>query len=360
MNSISKLCDAADFFDPEVNEIIQNDLREPSRLHRKQWEFAMIFLALRRLGMIRSDKVGLSLGGGTERLMYALAFNTKHMTVTDLYDPNTTWDCARTDNPDAFVRTQRPFEVDDSKYHALRMDMRSLDFSDRSFDFCYSSCAIEHIGDDADFIKHFNEVARVLRDDGMYVLTTEVSYLKETIKDPNNYVFSPDYLADLIGESNLEPWFDCDATLTHNRANAPTPWDVIQIAVDNGSGATKRLMESIPHITLLRGHYPFGSGLLVLRKKNASRKPRRLSFIGLEDLDEFMRGAIHDYQEAVGSSGISNTPFSELAARKLPLYRTLATRFAQIAQLKQVSQLNSDIRPSVESMSGDLKEEASH
>ncbi len=359
MNSVSKLCDAADFFDPEVNGIIQNELREPSRLHRKQWEFAMIFLALRRLGMIRSDKVGLSLGGGTERLMYALAVNTKHMTVTDLYDPNTTWDCARTDDPDAFVRSQKPFEVDDSKYRALRMDMRSLDFPDRSFDFCYSSCAIEHIGNEADFITHFNEVARVLKDDGVYVLTTEVSYLQQTIKDPNNYVFSPDYLADLIGESDLEPMFDCDATITSNRANVPIPWDVIQIALDDGSGATKRLLESIPHITLLRGHYPFGSGLLVLRRKDASRKPRRLSFIGLEELGEFMRRAVRDYQEAIGSSGASDNPLSEFAARKFPLYRKLATRFAQLAQLKQVSQLNSDIRPSVERISRDLKEEVS-
>jgi SAM-dependent methyltransferase len=298
MKSLSKLCDAADWFDPEVDEIIRVELREPARLHRKQWEFALIFLVLRRLGLVRPDTVGLSLGGGTERLLYSLAHHIKHMTVTDLYDPNTTWDCARTENPDEFVRSQKPFDVDDSKYHALRMDMRSLDFPDRSFDFCYSSCAIEHIGDDADFIRHFNEVARVLKHDGVYVLTTEVSYLSQTIRDPNNYVFSPDYLVDLFARSNLEPIFDCDARITHNRTNVPLPWEVLQHVADNGSAATKSLIESIPHITLLRARYPFGSGLFTLRKKQRGAK---LKFVGLENLTLFMRTSIEKYNDLLTS-----------------------------------------------------------
>lgn len=357
MKTLSKLCDAADWFDPEVDEIIRVELREPARLHRKQWEFAMIFLVLRRLGMVQPGKTGLSLGGGTERLLYSLANQIKHMTVTDLYDPNTTWDCARTENPDEFVKSQKPFDVDDSKYHALRMDMRSLEFPERSFDFCYSSCAIEHIGNDEDFVRHFNEVARVLKDDGLYVFTTEVSYLNHTVNDPNNYVFSPDYLADLVGGSNLEPVFDCDARITHNRANIPMPWDVLQIAVDNGNGITRRLVESIPHITLLRDRYPFGSGLFVLRKKSSSRIGKRLQFTGLEDLSGFMQNGVQEYLEMMSSTKEDQNTLSTLAERKSPLYRRIVTTFRQITQLQQISQLNSDIRPVVQQLSKGLSDE---
>ena len=40
--------------------------------------------------------------------------------------------------------------------------MRALEFEDASFDFCYSSCAMEHIGKYDDFLEHLREVRRVL------------------------------------------------------------------------------------------------------------------------------------------------------------------------------------------------------
>jgi len=343
VKSLSKVCDAADWFDPEIDEIIRVALREPARLHRKQWEFAAIFLVLRRLGMVEPDKSGLSLGGGTERLLYALATYVRHMTVTDLYDPTTSWDCARTDNPVEFVRSRKPFDVDDAKYTALRMDMRALEFPDRSFDFCYSSCAIEHIGGEADFIRHFNEVARVLREGGVYVFTTEMSYLGHTIRDPNNYVFSPDDLADLIDASDLEPVFDCDAALTHNRSNAPLPWDVIQVAADHGDALTRRLIESIPHITLLRGRYPFGSGMFVLRKCRSSAARKRLRFVGLEDLGTFMESAVRDFFATVGVPlEQSDAPTAE---QKTLLCDRILAAFQHITDMQRLAQLNSDRTP---------------
>ena len=43
MDNTIKICDAADWFDPEIKSIIEKELKEPARFHRKQWEFAMIF-----------------------------------------------------------------------------------------------------------------------------------------------------------------------------------------------------------------------------------------------------------------------------------------------------------------------------
>jgi hypothetical protein len=85
MLHLSKLCDAADWFDSEFQQIIKLELREFPRFHRKQWEFAIIFLALRRLGFLHEESIGLSMGGGNERVLYSIARYVKKLFVTDLY-----------------------------------------------------------------------------------------------------------------------------------------------------------------------------------------------------------------------------------------------------------------------------------
>jgi len=66
MNKLSKICDGADWFDPEFQKVLNEELQEPARFHRKQWEFVTIFLTLQKYGMLKADKLGLSLGGGNE------------------------------------------------------------------------------------------------------------------------------------------------------------------------------------------------------------------------------------------------------------------------------------------------------
>src|SRR3989304_9949460 len=114
MYNTSKICDAADWFDPAIKLIIEKELREPARFHRKQWEFAMIFLTLRKFGLLNNQKVGLSLGGGNERVLYSVANHVKKLIVTDLYDENTSWDCARTGDPKEFIMNSKPFPVDEN------------------------------------------------------------------------------------------------------------------------------------------------------------------------------------------------------------------------------------------------------
>ena len=111
MRALSKVCDAADWFDPELRAVIEGDLRELARFHRKQWEFAMILLALRRLGALRPDAVGLSMGAGKERLLYAVARSVRRVVATDLYDPGTEWDKARTDDPDRYIKAPSSAKV---------------------------------------------------------------------------------------------------------------------------------------------------------------------------------------------------------------------------------------------------------
>jgi SAM-dependent methyltransferase len=181
----------------------------------------MIFLALKKLGFLNENKTGLSMGGGSERVLYSIAKHVKKLFVTDLYDENTTWDCARTFNPDDFIKQNKPFDIDEQKVTALKMDMRSLEFEDNSFDFCYSSCAFEHIGKNEDFIQHLNEVYRCLKNNGVYVFTTELQLGNNTIEDRNNFIFSPESLQTILNEIKLCTEFIPDATLTDHVSNYP-------------------------------------------------------------------------------------------------------------------------------------------
>jgi hypothetical protein len=92
--------------------------------------------------------------------------------------------------------------------------MRELKFPDESFDFCWSTGAIEHIGHDEDFTRHLAEVHRVLRPGGVYAFTTAVVFGLPTLRIPHNYYFNPEHLVDLLHASPLhaEPEFDCRVT----------------------------------------------------------------------------------------------------------------------------------------------------
>jgi SAM-dependent methyltransferase len=312
MYNTSKICDAADWFDPEIKEVIENELRESARLHRKQWEFAIIFLTLQKLGLLQSDKTGLSLGGGNERVLYSISKHIKKLFVTDLYDDNTSWDCARTTDPNEFIRSSKPFPIDDEKIEALRMDMRYLDFEDNSFDFCYSSCAIEHIGEDKDFLQHFNEVNRVLKDGGIYVLTTELQFGDQTIPDQNNFIFSKEHIAHLIDDSDLDFVFDVNAGLSVNEVNYPFPSNISNTAFHGDNFIHQRLFNSLPHLILLRGNVPFTSVLLVLKKSESNKKNKKIKFLNYEKTYGFLQSGVENYRKLINENKISFSPFSSL------------------------------------------------
>lgn len=312
MYKTSKICDAADWFDPEMKEVIANELQEPARLHRKQWEFAMIFLTLQNLGLLDQNKVGLSLGGGNERVLYSIARNIKKLIVTDLYDDHTSWDCARTSDPNEFIKASKPFPIDDEKIQALRMDMRYLDFDDNSFDFCYSSCAIEHIGEDKDFIQHFNEVSRVLKNGGIYVLTTELQFGEQTIPDLNNYVFTKKYLGELISKSNLEPVSDVNVDLSRNETNFPFPSNLKNLAFNGENSISEKIFGYFPHTVLLRGNVPFTSVLLVLKKNESNLNKKEIKFSGYDKTKEFLTTGVENYRKLISENKISISPFSSL------------------------------------------------
>jgi SAM-dependent methyltransferase len=312
----NKLCDAADWFHHDMLDVIHHELRETPRFHRKQWESAMIFLALKEQGKLDSDRLGLSMGGGKELIAYALAPRTRQLVVTDLYDINTGWDCAKTDDPDTYIRHNKPFSVDDAKLKALRMDMRDLKFADNTFDFCYSTCAVEHIGETADFFRHFNEVALVLKDDGVYVFTTEFLFGDTTIRDDHNFVFAIHELRDILAASDLVVDHPFDARLSMHSIHYPKPSTLKQLAHARPDTLGQKVLQDEPHIQLLRGEHPFTCGIVTARKKRPQEKHPQMAIIGLEQAKSFALNGVATYRELLATSRVTISPFSLLPAER--------------------------------------------
>jgi len=312
MMTFSKVCDAADWFDADLAAVIDRELREPARFHRKQWEFGMIFLALKRQGVLRGNAHGLSMGGGRERLLYAVANHVEHITVTDLYSPDTDWLCARTDNPDLFVKSDPPIPTDVSRISALRADMRDLPFPSDSIDFCYSTCALEHIGGRDDFLRHFHEVYRVLRDDGIYVFTTEFHFGNETIEDPQNVIFSWEYLLDLFTHQRLVPEHLFGARMAHHAANTPYPGNIRTLGFESAGTVAASLLEELPHVQLLRGKHPFTAAIFVM-KKRPGPAPAVIPLIeGRKEAAEFLGLGVERYRTLVSTHPAVMDPYAFL------------------------------------------------
>jgi SAM-dependent methyltransferase len=253
------------------------------------------------------------MGGGTERVLYSIARHIQQLIVTDLYDKRTDWDCARTIDPVQFIKENKPFEVGDHKIKPLRMDMRQLEFEDNTFDFCYSSCAIEHIGDYDDFLRHLNEVDRVLKEDGIYVLTTEFHFGEETITDQNNYIFAADYLNELISSTDLTINAEPDCSITPQTINYPFPVNMGNLCYSAEQGLSKPIADAFPHVLLLRGKYPFTSILLILKKETNRKNKNEIVFQGLEESCRFLESGIAEYHRWLEEFTLSLDPFSGLA-----------------------------------------------
>ena len=129
------------------------ELREPAHhLHRKYWEYAWLLQALAGRGLIAPGRRGLGFAVGREPIAAYLASAGVQVLATDgpgesidchwretgqhaasREDLNLRWLCP----PDRFAENVR-FRVEDMRAPAA-------DLAD--FDFCWSLCAIEHLGD---------------------------------------------------------------------------------------------------------------------------------------------------------------------------------------------------------------------
>lgn len=282
---LQKICDSADWLDSELHKVIVKNLRMKPRLHRKQWEFAIIFRALKEAGVLNENSEGIAFGAGQEVLIYSIMEQVKKLTATDLYQSNAEWHGTKTDNPKQYILERAPFAVQEHKLEAHYMDMRKINYPDNTFDFSYSSCAFEHISDnDEGFIEHLQEVNRTLKEGGVYAMTTEFVYADNTIPLKGSYFFELNHLLELVVASGLHASPIFDARLLDIATNLPT---LMPTHFNFSIGE-----HWMPHVTCISNGIVFTSCLLLLTK-DSSKKSETPKIIGLQ---ETKQRVYRDYQ----------------------------------------------------------------
>jgi len=156
-----------------------SELKAAVVYHRKLWEVTYVLQAIYEHGHIRGGAKGLGFGCGVETLPSYLAAHGVSITVTDLPQ-----DEARAKG---WVGSNQHVNTLDQSFHPHlveravfdeRVDLRFVDMNAipadlEDYDFCWSMCAIEHLGSIAKGLTFLEESLRTLRPGGLSVHTME-------------------------------------------------------------------------------------------------------------------------------------------------------------------------------------------
>jgi hypothetical protein len=161
------------------------ELKIPRIFHRKLWEFAFVLQALWERGAIESGRRGLGFGCGHEPIPSYLAYRGVSLTVTDI-EPEAArskgW--IQSDQHSTILASlHMPHLVDRETFNrqvALRyVDMNAIPADLRDYDFCWSICALEHLGSIANGLSFIQNSLATLRVGGVAVHTTEFNFLND-------------------------------------------------------------------------------------------------------------------------------------------------------------------------------------
>lgn len=154
---------------------------EEPRKHRKQWEFCYILQAAARYGVMAPGMRGLGFGVGGEPL--AALFASRHISIlaTDLAaDEAAQQGWVDTDqhaaNKDALNdRGICPADMFDKLVDFRFMNMNAIEPDVRGFDFCWSACALEHLGSIEMGLNFIRNSLECLKPGGVAIHTTELN-----------------------------------------------------------------------------------------------------------------------------------------------------------------------------------------
>lgn len=205
---VSQLCTAEQMRTPDYAALCVGMGIDPARQHRKCWEFVYIQAALAASGMLSPGARGLGFGTGREPLPSVFASLGVHATATDAP--------ASVDGTDAWSSTAQWTQGRDDLFHANLVsreafdafveyrpaDMNAIPADLRGYDFCWSSCCLEHLGSlrrGADFIRASLDT---LRPGGVAVHTTEfnLSSNELTFENPGMSLFRKRDIEEIASE----------------------------------------------------------------------------------------------------------------------------------------------------------------
>ncbi len=166
-------------------------LKVPVIFHRKLWELCYAMQAFHNAGVLAEGKRGLGFGCGTEPLPSLMASYGAEVVVTDLQpEAQNTKGWADTNQHTktldvAFKGHLVSREVFDRKVSLEYVDMNAIPSHLRDFDFCWSICALEHLGSIDKGLNFIENSIDVLKPGGVAVHTTEFNFSRDDITFDN-------------------------------------------------------------------------------------------------------------------------------------------------------------------------------
>jgi 2-polyprenyl-3-methyl-5-hydroxy-6-metoxy-1,4-benzoquinol methylase len=174
--------------------------------HRKLWEYAFVLQALFENGKLRPGMRGLGFGCGEEPIASFLASEGVTVTVTDL-DPARARGLGWMETAQHTSAIEQAFKAElvardrfDRLVQLEHVDMNAIPSGlDGQYDFCWSICALEHLGSIENGVRFVERAMATLKPGGLAVHTTEFNYLSEdeTIDEPPTVLFLRRHLIEL-------------------------------------------------------------------------------------------------------------------------------------------------------------------
>lgn len=207
----SRVCRQADFAEPWFRAWCEALHLKPL-LHRKIWEYSFVLQAMHESGVLRAGARGAGFGCGQEPLPSFLASLGIDVTVTDLAPEQSEglgW-VTTGQHTSSLQQVYYPDLVSKNQFERLvrleYVDMNAIPASmNESYDFCWSICALEHLGSirkGLDFIKNS---MKVLRPGGVSIHTTEFNLTnEETVDNWQTVLFQQKHFALLAEELKAE------------------------------------------------------------------------------------------------------------------------------------------------------------
>ncbi len=162
-----------------------DQLRTKVIYHRKLWEFAYVLQALWENDKIKAGRRGIGFGCGTEPIPSYLTSKGVEVTITDL-PPNSEeykkWH--DTEQHTTNIKKSHHSGLVDSdtfeRLAALRyVDMNDIPQDITGYDFCWSICALEHVGSIKKGLDFIENSLNTLVPGGVAVHTTEYNFAND-------------------------------------------------------------------------------------------------------------------------------------------------------------------------------------
>jgi 2-polyprenyl-3-methyl-5-hydroxy-6-metoxy-1,4-benzoquinol methylase len=224
-------------------------LQIPRVYHRKVWELAYVLQAIHTHGALRPGATGLGFGCGREPIASYLAARGVAVTITD-QPPETMANQGWTrtgqytsSSEDSF----HPHLVDRDRFDDLvtlrHVDMNAIPTDLAGYDFCWSVCALEHLGSIEQGLSFVENTLNTVRPGGLSVHTTEFNFAndRQTIDNWPTVLFQRQHFESLaarlrarghsvapldfdVGNQPLDKFIDLPPYLDHRESAQLRTW----------------------------------------------------------------------------------------------------------------------------------------